>query len=355
MRSRLPYIILWFTTLLSSITLRATGVSDGELPAVYDGSESAYRFMNVTSSSHIYGLGGVNISTVTPDINAVGQNPALLGPEYGMQLGIDYMHYIGGSNFAGLMFGNRASEHGAWGAGIRYFGYGSMTETDASGSIIGSFSPKDLLFTGIYAHDINSTLRGGASIKLAYSDYHDYSALALAVDLGINYYDAERDLSLSAAVVNLGGQIKRFADSYNRLPIDVRLGWTKSFGSFPVRFSVTAWNLTRWRLPYYKNRTDNNGQQFTELTESFGSNLFRHLVFGADFVPSDRFHICLGYNYKTRTDMSTYSRSFFSGWSIGAGLTLPSFGVGIALAQPHTGATTLMVNFSTNLNELLGR
>ena len=81
------------------------------------------------------------------------------------------------------------------------------------------------------------------------------------------------------------------------------------------------------------------------------SNLFRHLVFGADFRPSDSFHIGLGYNYRTRTDMSTYNRSFLSGFSMCMGLNVRNFGLGLALSQPHTGATTIMLNISTRLYE----
>ena len=195
-------------------------------------------------------------------------------------------------------------------------------------------------------------LRGGATLKLLYSSYGDYTALAVATDLGINYYNPDRDLSLSLVIANLGGQVKRFDQRYDRLPVDVRLGWTKSFSSLPIRFSITAWNLTKWHLPYYETG-DGSDNGDLKLKDSFGSNLMRHLIFAADFVPSEKFHLGIGYNYKTRTDMSTYSRSFLSGFSIGAGLRLNAFGLGIALAQPHTGATTFMVNISTNLSELL--
>ena len=51
--------------------------------------------------------------------------------------------------------------------------------------------------------------------------------------------------------------------------------------------------------------------------------------------------------------MSTYSRSFLSGFSIGAGMNVSAFRFGIAFAQPHTGATTFMLNISTNLSELI--
>lgn len=323
--------------------------------AVAADSSPAYNFLNVPSSAHVYGLGGINISNIDGDINSIDQNPALLGPEFDMQIGLNYMRYIGDSNFAGARFGNRASDHGAWAVGLQYYGYGEITEADAGGIVTGSFSPKDVSFSGTYSHDITDRLRGGATVKMLYSSYAEYTAFAIATDLGINYYDAERDLSLSVVVANLGGQVKRFDRAYDRLPVDLRLGWTQSFGSLPVRFSVTAWNLTQWKMPYYKvdSNTDNSTPSEPELKESFGSNLFRHLIFAADFVPSEKFHIGIGYNYKTRTDMSTYSRSFLSGFSIGAGLRVKSFGVGVALAQPHNGATTLMFNLSANITDLL--
>ena len=178
------------------------------------------------------------------------------------------------------------------------------------------------------------------------------SAFAVATDLGINYYKPENDMSLSLTVANLGGQLKRFHENYNRLPVDVRIGWSQSFGNFPVRFSVTAWNLTKWNLPYIETGSGSDGEE-PVVKDSFGSNLMRHLVFGADLISSERFYLGLGYNYKTRSDMSTYSRSFLSGWSLAAGINVQSFGVGIAFAQPHSGATTLMLNLRCSLSELL--
>lgn len=318
-----------------------------------DGS-TAYNFLNITSSSKVYGLGGVNISLVDDDLGIVDQNPALLGSEMDNQILLDYMHYLGGSNFAGLRYARQAGDHGAWSAAIRYFGYGSMKETLPDGSAIGTFSPKDLSFSGAYSHDITERLRGGIDLKMIYSSYADYTAFAISTDLGINYYDSDRDLSLSAVVANLGGQVKRFNDSYDRLPFDIRLGWSQSFGSFPVRFSITAWNLTKWHLPFTETG-DGSDSAEPKIKDSFSSNLFRHLVFGADLISNPNFYLGIGYNYKTRTDMSTYSRSFLSGFSLAGGIRVKSFNVGVAFAQPHSGATTLMLNLSCNINDFLNK
>lgn len=317
-----------------------------------DNSEDSYGFLNIPSSARAYGLGGINISDICSDINYVDQNPALLGPEFGTQVGFNYMRYIASSNFAGVKFGKGAGEHSAWGAGLQYWGYGSIESTDENGNTLGDFSPKDIAVSGTYSRDITDYWRGGVTLRMIYSSYDSYTAVALATDLGVNYYDPERDLSFSVVVANLGGQVKRFDETYHRLPFDIRAGWTQSFGTFPVRFSVTAWNLTKWHLPYY-DEGDGSESDPGKMVDSFGSNLLRHLVFAADFIPSERFYVGIGYNYKTRTDMSSYSRSLLSGVSLAAGLRLKAFSLGLAFAQPHKSASTFMVNISTRLSELL--
>ena len=82
-------------------------------------------------------------------------------------------------------------------------------------------------------------------------------------------------------------------------------------------------------------------------------NLFRHLTFGVELLPSDKFYIGLGYDYRTRTDMSTYSRNFISGFSLAAGLKSSTLGVGLAFAQPHTGGTSFMLNLTLSLSSFL--
>ena len=339
---KLRYLILIVLVVMSAVSVRAQ-----------DGS-SAYNWLNITSSSKIYGLGGLNISLVDDDLGSSDQNPALLGGEMSGQILVNYMRYLGGSNFAGARYAHRMGERGAWSAGIQYFGYGSMKETLPDGTVVGDFSPKDVSFGGTYSHDFTDRLRGGINLKLLYSGYADYTAFALATDIGLNYYVAEKDLSLGIVLANLGGQIKRFDQAYDRLPFDVRLGWSQSFGNFPVRFSITAWNLTKWHLPYVDNG-DGSADAEPQIKDSFGSNLLRHLVFGADLISSQNFYLGIGYNYKTRTDMSTDSRKFFSGWSLAGGLRTRTFGVGVALAQPHTGGTTFMVNLTLSMNDLLNR
>lgn len=313
---------------------------------------SAYDFLTVPTSSHVFGLGGTNITIIDDDVTLAEQNPALLGPEVEKQLAVGYMRYLGTANFAGVRYGQGAGEHSAWSAAVRYLNYGEMQGYEADGSSIGSFTPSDFVFEGTYSHDFTMRLRGGINLKMIYSSYEQYSAFAMAADVGLNYYDDEHDMSLSVVFKNMGGQLKRFNSSYDRLPFDIQLGWMQTLGSSPFALSVTAFNLTRWHLSYYEH-TDEDGVQEKKIKSTFAKDFFRHFVFGIQYQPSDRLYVDLGYNYKTRSDMSAYQRNFFSGFSLGFGLKTRTFSVGASYAMPHKSASTLLINLGLQISELL--
>lgn len=339
-------------SIIRDISLLLLMVACAMVASAQDGT-TAYQFLDVPVSSHVYSLGGHNISIIDDDINLVEQNPALLGKEFDHQVGLNYMRYIGGTNFMGARYGQGIGEHGAVGVGIQYYGYGKMDATDVSGAVTGSFNASDLAVTLTYSHDISENLRGGVNLKYVHSSYETYSAGAIAVDLGVNYYNPDKDLSVALVAKNLGGQVKKFNDKRDKLPWDIQLGLSKGLGTTPFRLSVTAFNLTKWSLPYYEPADKSNPQSDLVKKDKFGSNLFRHLVFGLEYLPTDRIYIAAGYNYKMRTDMSTYKRNFLSGFSIGGGMRVKALGFGVAFAQPHTGATTFMVNLTTSIGELM--
>ncbi len=314
---------------------------------------SAYEFLDVPTSSHAFALGGGGIALIDDDVALAQENPALLGQEVDRQVAVSYMHYMGSANFAGVRFGMGVGERGAWAAGVRYLNYGEIAGYLPDGTPTGSFTPTDIVFEGTYSHDITDSLRGGINLKMIYSGYEQYSAFAMAADVGINYYNDERDLSLSFVLKNMGGQLKRFEESYDRLPFDVQFGFMKGIGESPFSIGITAHNLTKWNLPYYGHSADEGEEGDLKPKSSFGSNLFRHLIFGVQYVPTDRFYVDLAYNYKTRTDMSAYQRNFLSGFSAGIGIKVRTFSLGVAYSMPHKSASSIMLNLGLNIGELI--
>ena len=313
------------------------------------GGNTAYDFLNIPSSSYVFGMGGVNVSDLHSDIDMVSENPSLIGPENDKELKLGYMHYYGNSNFASVRYGQAAGEHGAWVAGIRYLNYGNFQGYESNGVATGSFTVQDIVAEGSYAHDFTYRLRGGINVKMIYSVYEQYSAFAMAADIGLNYYDETKDLSLGFVLKNMGGQIKRFEDTYNRLPFDIELGLTKGFKE-NFSFSITAWNLTKWKLPYYIHE---NGSEVEMSNPGFFRNFFSHFVFGVSYAPVDKFYATLGYNYRTASNMTSYERNILSGFSIGAGFKVKAFSVGAAYAIPHKKASTILLNLGVDIFEML--
>lgn len=331
----------------------ALGLASAAVLGVRAGnSTDGYSFLNIPSSSHVFGLGGNNITVIDDDVTLADQNPALLGPELEMQVAAGYMRYMNSGNFASVRFGTGAGEHSGWAVGLRYLGYGKFEGYDEFGTPTGSFTPNDVIIEGSYARDISSRWRGGASLKLIYSGYERYQAFAIAADLGVNYYDDEKDLSFSVVLKNMGGQVKRLDMRHTRLPFDIQIGYMQTIGSSPFQISITANNLTRWEIPYYSYNDTGEGDLLKEK-KGFFTNFFRHLVFGLQYQPSDKFYACLGYNYKTHSDMTAFNNSFLSGFSIGAGFRTRGFGVGASFAMPHKSAASVMLNLSCTIGELM--
>lgn len=321
-------------------------------PVKAENSSTGYNFLNIPTSSHVFALGGNNITVIDDDVTLSDQNPALIGPELDLQVAVNYMYYMSSGNFAGVRFGTGAGEHSAWAIGVRFLNYGTFDGYDEFGTSTGQFTPNDVVVEGTYSRDITDRWRGGVNFKMAFSSYEQYSAMALAADLGVNYYDDEKDLSFSAVLKNMGGQVKRFHDRYSRVPFDIQLGYMQGIGSSPFQISITADHLTRWNIPYYEYKEDGSGELVHEK-RSFFSNLFRHLIFGLQFEPSEKFYAAIAYNYKTHSDMSAFKSSFFSGFSLGLGFKTRGFSVGASYAMPHPSASSLMINLSCSIGELL--
>ena len=81
--------------------------------------------------------------------------------------------------------------------------------------------------------------------------------------------------------------------------------------------------------------------------------MLRHITFALEYAPTNKIYIGLGYDYRTRTNMSTYQRNILSGFSLCGGLKVRGFGFGAAVAQPHVGGFTFMLNVSCTLSELM--
>lgn len=300
-------------------------------------SNSVFNFLEMPVSAHSTALGGKNISLIEDDASLIFNNPALLSSVSDKTLNLNFMTYLQGCNVGSASFVKTLRERSTWGVTAQYAHYGTMDETTADNVNIGSFSAMDLALSGMYAYNLNDRWAGGATGKFIYSKYGDFSSVALAVDLGLNYYNEETDFSLSAVARNLGGQVKAFGEIHEKLPFSLQAGFTKGFNHAPFRVSVTLIDLTRWDKEYYAT---------TDKEISAGKMLMNHLVAGVDFLPTHNMYVSLGYNFRKANEMKAAGSSHAAGLCAGAGMLLSRFSFGLAYAQYHLSAPAFVFNAS---------
>jgi hypothetical protein len=317
------------------------------MPAHFHAREGngTYNFLRYPVSSRVNALGGYSVSLVEQEPSLAFHNPALLGGEMDGMANLSYMNYISDIHVGSAIFTKAFRERSSWGIGATYINYGRMKETTPEDVELGFFSVQDISVNAFYSYDLSDKWRGGLSMKALYSTLADYSSFGLAVDAGLSYFDAEKDFSFGLALKNIGAQLKAYDEVRQKVPWDIQLGITKRPAHAPVRLSVTAMYLNRWKFDYVENTT-------IVTDDGFMDTVFKHLVFGVEFVPSDNFWLGVGFNPKTRMDMKLTSGNGLGGFSIGGGLKVSRFSIGASATRYHPSATSLMVSVTMSLSEM---
>ena len=85
-----------------------------------------------------------------------------------------------------------------------------------------------------------------------------------------------------------------------------------------------------------------------ETGEELSSNkrFLNHISIGADVFPSQQTWIALGYNFRRGYEMKVQDSSHWAGFSVGAGLSLKKFKVGVTWAKYHIASSSLLINAS---------
>ena len=307
--------------------------------------DDAYTFLRFPTSSRVNALGGNSVSLVESDPSLVFHNPALLGGEMDGMININYMNYISDVNVGSAIFTKAFRERSSWGVGATYINYGSMKEMTVNGEQLGVFSVQDISFHTFYSYDLSEKWRGGLSLKALYSTIADYTSFGLAVDAGLSYFDKEKDFTYGLALKNIGAQLVSYYDERQNIPWDLQMGVTKRMAHAPLRLSVNAMYLNKWKFDYIDNTSK-------ETNDSFFETAMKHLVFGVEFVPTENFWLGVGFNPKTKMDMKLQSGNGLGGFSAGGGVKVSRFNVGASIARYHPSAMSLMVSITMSLNQL---
>ena len=294
-------------------------------------SQTEYNFLRLPVSAHAAALGGDNITIIEDDETFIFNNPALLSSVSDKTVNLNYMNYMSGANMASASFNRNIKEKASVAFSAQYIDYGKMKQVDENNVQTGEFSAKDLSFAGYFSYMLTDRLAGGISAKFITSYLGDYNSIALGVDLGLNYYDSDREWSVSAVAKNLGGQLKAYNENYEHMPLDVQLGVSKRFVGTPFRVSATVVDLNH--LDY---------------------KMINHVVVGGEILLTETFWIGGGYNCRRANEMKITgtegkSSSHGAGLSLGAGLNLERFKLNLAYGKYHVSSSSVVLNLGYRL------
>jgi hypothetical protein len=201
--------LLLFTIVILSYALLG---AEGNAPAV--------GFLKLGIGARPAGMGGA-FCAIVDDATSLYWNPAgLTGIE---NQSVTFMHalYIDSSFFDYVAYAGDFGSYGSLGVGIQYISAGEITETDETGTEIGSYTPNDTVISLGYA--LRYSFSVGITVKSIKSTIIN-SAQTQAIDLGIlspGYLDDR--LRLALTVANIGGNIK-FEQEQERLPLINKIG-----------------------------------------------------------------------------------------------------------------------------------
>lgn len=292
-------------------------------------SQTTYNFLRLPVSAHSAALGGDNVSIVDDDPSLMFSNPALLSSVSDKSINLNFMTYMAGVTTASASYNRIIRQKASVAVTAQYMDYGKMKEVDENNVQTGEFSAKDIAVSGVFSYMLSDRIAGGITAKVINSYIGSYSSWAVGVDLGLNYYDPDKEWSVSFVAKNLGGQLKAYDDEYDKMPLDVQLGASKKFASLPFRVSATLVNLNNWDTKF-----------------------INHLVAGVDIVLSQQIYVAAGYSFRRGDEMGIQgsddeeASSHMAGFSFGAGLQLERFKLQLAYGKYHVSSNSILVNVS---------
>lgn len=279
--------------------------------AAQPSDELGFGFLRLEPSARAAALGGSFSAVYGDDVNALFYNPALLNEDMHGALSVSYLNHLSDINAGFLAYSRHYEQIGSIGAGLRFMGWGELQGADEQGNRTGTFSASDVALTVGAARTYAENWQYGVNAHLIYSSLDDVSASALAADVGVLYRLPDQQLTLSAAVTNLGVTLNSFGATKDELPMDVRIGLTKRLRYLPLLVSVMGYNL-------------HDMDRLSE-TASTLDDVLAHLALGGEFQFGSAFNVRVGYNHRRHEELKTKSRLDLAGFGMGFGLKITRF------------------------------
>jgi hypothetical protein len=267
-------------------------------------SQNTFDFLRLDGSARAGALGGSFVSN-NDDADVIFYNPAGIDLLEGNPASFSFVKHLMDINLATLSYSTEIENIGRFGAAIKYINYGSFEGSDEFGNRTGEFGAGEMAFVIGYANQLDENFYYGANAKFIYSGIETRSSTALAVDLGLHYAIPDKNWNFGFSVLNLGGQISKYYNTTEDLPLDISVGVSKKLENLPLRLSVDFHKLNEKRDDFVQK--------------------FKAFNIGAEFTLSKVMKLRFGYNNERRSEFKIGTTAGIAGFNIGLGVKVSDY------------------------------
>ncbi len=304
-------------------------------------------------------MGGTVNAIKDNDLTLAWHNPSLLTENMNNNLALNFVDYFSDINYGNFSYAKKFEKLGMFNAGIEFVNYGRFTEADITGQTYGEFTAADYQFKLGWGRQLDSSFSIGANLNNIYSHLETYSSYGLSVDVAGTYFSRKKQFCTSLLFLNMGRQLKTYTDGNSEpLPFEIQLGLSKKLGHAPFRFSIVARHLEKWDLtysdPFHPEPTVDalTGELLPEKKfGKFADKAMRHIIVGAELIPSKNFSLRFGYNYQRRQELKVDSKVSTVGFCWGFGFRVKKFNFSYGRATYHLNGSPNHISVITNLSD----
>lgn len=267
-------------------------------------AQETFNFLRLDQSPRAAALAGSFVAN-TDDPNVLFYNPAGISYLKEKPISLSHVFHLLDISSTAISYSQEFEGIGRFAAGLQYINYGEFERATDLGTRLGTFGVNEFAAIIGYSNMLDENFYYGANVKFIYSGIDDRSSTGFAVDLGLSYSIPEERWNFGFSVLNLGSQITQYYSTTEDLPLDVRVGFSKTLLHLPFTFFASLNKLN--------DEYDTFGERFQQFT------------FGGEFKMSKVIRLRFGYDNEKRKEYKIGGTAGIGGFNLGLGILVSKY------------------------------
>ena len=291
-------------------------------------AQETFNFLKLDQSPRAAALAGSFVAN-NDDPNVMFYNPAGINYLQGKPVSFSFVKHLLDINSAGIAYSQQIKNIGRFSAGIQYINYGSFQGADESGAKTTKFGAGELAAIVGYGNQLDKNFYYGVNLKFIFSSIEKRSSIAFATDLGLHYSIPDQRWNFGFSILNLGTQVTQYYSTKESLPLDIRIGFSKTLAHVPFTFFASL------------NKLNKNYDKFGDRLKQF--------TIGGEFKMSKIVKLRFGYDNEKRKELKVGATAGLAGINIGIGILVKNYNVDYSFSSMGDIGALHRIGISTNL------